>query len=549
MKKKQLLLVLLSMTMLFASCGKESDDRTRTRASKNTTDASVETEDSSDTNTAAPISMDSYTNNNPLIPRDQLPYSGTEYVYDDISIVFPDSWDGKYQVQESDNNDGFAVIQTASYNVDESGFLFYIQKSDKLDYILNGHVIAYTPEYVYTIEFPTDVSYVYDDDEISEEYQSMFNDIKVIENSLFIAEDDVNYKVNEYILPGSDYFVYSESNLEEFSYNDLVHAKQEIYARHGMNFESTGDGGWYFQSYFDGLTWYEDKNATVSYDDLSKNEQENLDNIEKELESKEASFPYCQIIYDGETISVDIDGDGASEEISYYDNGPENGHDLYFHPVISIDGEEYQVWDQEQYGVWMDDVADHCYLVEVDKYSGVYALAILDYGPSDDEVTDFFVYKNDTLVNSGYIPGFCFSPDSVINGFGGYGITITGVATVWLPETSSVYACYSYNPTEDSFEDCSAEYVYKYSREHELLQDLEVSFRSEDRDYTYTFKKGENVYFISTDQETYLKLKNEDGVIGYINIGSSYGDDEYLDMDSNTGEKFTDIFEGLVFAG
>ena len=559
MKKKQMLAVLLAMMIAATACGKD-DDGGRQRTHSNNTDVSVETVDSTETEPVASQSVDDFGSNTPLIARDQLPYSGTEYVHGDFSIVIPDSWDGKYTIEENDYNDGFTVYQTASKEEDGSGILFCMYKSDKPEFLNDGAILAYTPDGVYNIVFPSDVNCAYDVQEIKNEYYDMCKDIEAITYSLNVAADNVNYKTSEYKLPASEYFVIDEAILEEHTYNDLLIAKEEIYARHGKMFHDNNSdyevGAWFLQAYFEGMTWYEAKSTDISDSDLSDVEKENLDNIEAVLDSKAKYLPECISIADSQALNYDVDGDGTEEEILYYSDEPQSNHDLTFYPVISIDGDEYQVWDYEQFGVNMDDCADHCYLIELlDAYSDAttYFFAVLDYGPSDDEVTHLFRCEDGKLEYSISLPGFFISPDSYLSGLDEYG-NIIAVDRVDIPDTSWVYQGHSYDAGNDLFDEWDGEREYKCPRGHELLDDLEVAITPDPTlksdCYTYTFKKGQTIYFesiafVGLDSfEASLKIKNEDGVYGYITVGKN---DDYQDVDLNTGKPLTDTVDELYF--
>ena len=79
-----------------------------------------------------------------------------------------------------------------------------------------------------------------------------------------------------YILEGSDVRYIAESELTGMTEEQLRHARNEIYARHGRRFDDAG-----LQSYFDSKDWY---NGTVSPEDfteasLSEVEKANIETI------------------------------------------------------------------------------------------------------------------------------------------------------------------------------------------------------------------------------------------------------------------------------
>ena len=54
--------------------------------------------------------------------------SGETYTYEDMTITFPSSWEGKYLVKDGEN--GFAIMQKSSYEKEEGwGFLFGFYRS------------------------------------------------------------------------------------------------------------------------------------------------------------------------------------------------------------------------------------------------------------------------------------------------------------------------------------------------------------------------------------------------------------------------------------
>lgn len=79
----------------------------------------------------------------------------------------------------------------------------------------------------------------------------------------------------DYIIPESETRELDESDLEGLSKDELMKARNEIYARHGRKFDDDG-----LQKYFDSKTWYE---GIYEPEDFPENEL-------SELERKNAAF-------------------------------------------------------------------------------------------------------------------------------------------------------------------------------------------------------------------------------------------------------------------
>lgn len=89
------------------------------------------------------------------------------------------------------------------------------------------------------------------------------------------ADKQKKFLDNTYIIADSAERYYYEQELsDKYSYNDLVYAKNEIYARHGYIFK-----GAEFKSYFEGKAWYEGTVKAEAFDTSVFNQFE-LSNIQ-----------------------------------------------------------------------------------------------------------------------------------------------------------------------------------------------------------------------------------------------------------------------------
>lgn len=213
------------------------------------------------------------------------------YTWQEITVSIPDAWEGKYQVEESE--DGFALMQKASYEKHEGmGMLcgFYRIEGLLIDYA-GTTPLAFTDTHTYYISEPTDVSY-YEDEEIAREYQAMYELVRAVASTVTIDKKGVKENPEEYVLPLSNTVSINEDVLLNFSDNELKIARNEIYARHGRQFKDP-----HLSAYFDSCSWYEGTVPSEEFDEgaLSQTEQENLKVIQKAEEAYQEEHPYPNV--------------------------------------------------------------------------------------------------------------------------------------------------------------------------------------------------------------------------------------------------------------
>ncbi len=266
---------------------------------------------------------------------------GNTFIWEEITISIPDFWEGKYQIEQNEN--GFSLIQTASSEKQEGmGFLFGFYRTDRV--VLEepaATLLAYTDTQTYYMSQPTDVSYYFEDKQISEEYQKMYEYIWAVTGTLEIDKEGVRYNPDEFILPlSSTVLLKEEDSLLNFSDNDLSIARNEIYARHGRQFDSD-----YLQKYFESCSWYEGTIPAKEFDEsvLSRIEKDNLQIIKEAEKAYEAEHPYPKEYSIGSGVKEDLDGDGTAEEIKY--SLEESGEQGKYSGALTINGQEYKLED------------------------------------------------------------------------------------------------------------------------------------------------------------------------------------------------------------
>ena len=552
-------LVLCTVTFLgLTACGDGSNEHGHKHSNnKETTRESEVSESTAESTVAADIPEDTtafISTSEPIMSRDELPYEGTEYSFKDISLIIPDNWEDRYFITEY--SDGFSIHQTMSYDIDESGFLCSINRYEgNPGYINNGRIIAYTPEYTYTIEYPSDVSWCADNKKCNDDYVALCNDLDMVLYSLLIDAEEVNYNCSEYVYPTSECMLLDEGAIMSVNYESMLLGKYEIYARHGMIFyDSDIDNCWYLSKYFEGMSWYSE-NPDYSEADLNDYERQNIAAIDECLETLQADIvtPECYDI--GTTINIDLNGDGQTEEISYYNDEEEaaieaeyweaQGYDTSYetYPVIQINDDIYKLWDYEEYGYIFDYAHHEFYITDISpNYPGL-EIAIEDDGPSDDSTTHFFTLDdNGVLVHIGDVEGYpC---ETYLYTFSPYGGSISSTYSTWMVGNGVLRAPYWYDYDNSNIVNMiSGMTPYYTSCSYKLNVDIPV-YLSPDTDnaVTYTFKKGETLWPVATDNDTLVKVKNANGVYGYIKIVPECKI-ENVDM------PVTEALDGVVYAG
>lgn len=473
---------------------------------------------------------------------DDNPFSeGTTYSFEEITISIPDFWEGKYWIEQGE--EGFSLIQTASYEkAEEMGFICGFYRTDRMVLDEAGAIpLAYTDTQTYYMVEPTDVCFYYEDEQIAGEYHEMFESVGAIAASMEIDKEGVQYNPDEFMLPLSNTIPVKEEELLNFSDNELSIARNEIYARHGRQFDSI-----YLQNYFETCSWYEGTVPAKEFDEavLSQIERDNLQTLKKAEEAYQREHPYPKEYALSDKVKEDLDGDGTEEEIRY--SLKEVGEQGEYSGRLIIDGQEYKL---EDYNITLENpLGDVFYVTDIagwlDEEKGL-EIAVLDNGPSDDPVTHFFAYKEE-LYYIGSVPGFPFKKKSGYNGFT-TNMNVKGTICLDMPHTCYGYSYWWYDTDNRKLvEEEPGYYSLVPEGSHQLYEDLTV--------YQYTDEKGlktiipaqEKVFFMEvymeTEKEGWVLVKGKDGSKGYIHVvdGKITGTDNYR-QSKELGEVFSDI--------
>lgn len=460
-----------------------------------------------------------------------------QYTWQEITIMLPEDWVERCIVEESETR--FSFYQKASYEMDDTqGYICGVFRTQEpVEYGAGMTLVAYTEEgTLYYLSQPMDVGCDTEDEKILGEYIRMCQQVPQLKASMQIDAVGVHGNADEYLLPTSSILELDQDMLEGFSDYILWIAKNEIYARHGRQFDNM-----YLQQYFDRCTWYEGEIPEQEFQEsvLSRTERANLQLLDAAEQEYHRQHPYPQMYQASETALEDLNGDGAADEVGYAVIELGNGE---YQCELTVNGETYVANGlscPEQETVIMNPMMDCFYITDILEGDGFLEIAVLDEGPSDDPVTFFFRYDG-MLSCIGQVPGFPFAEmNSGFNGFDGYG-NISGCLQTDLIETAYVQGSWRYDGEWITHWDWGW-YDYLPTFGHALYEDLPVHFEPEETSAVTVIPAQEEVFFLGTDMERWILVKGKDGSQGYMHVENG----NIAELHKPAGE----IFSGLMFSG
>ena len=488
----------------------------------------VQGEDQTETEDSTQSSPQDNPQNNP-----QQEIAGETYVYEDMTITIPSVWEDKYIIKEGE--DGFALIQKSSYEKEEGwGYLFGFYKSGEMvDESCGATQLAYTDEYMYYVQEPTDVAFWYEDEAIAAEYTEMYTQKEAIVASLTIDADNVRYDAHEYMLAMSDIKEIPQYYLENMSTNQLWIARNEMFARHGRKFDNA-----YLSNYFESCSWYNGTVAPKDFDEsvLSQVEKKNLEIIKSYENARAGERNYPQSCQFGKEYSYDLDGDGTKE--SFEINYREDEEISMYHVSMVMDGDMVmELSSEEVYYCYPN--TDEYYITDISPYFEGLEIAVMDYGMSDDLVTHFYIY-DDELKYIGTVGGFPFKKYMNIDGFAWEGC-VRGTIRSDLIHTCLSYVNWFYDYKEKKLKlpESSMNQMVPTGG-YELTEDIEV-FTSQNVASPKKVLKAQKIFFLETDGAEWIKIKGKDGNEGYLHVTGR--------MIDGVSKDPQELIQGIFFAG
>lgn len=279
------------------------------------------------------------------------------------------------------------------------------------------------------------------------------------------------------------------------------------------------------------VQYTEESTEEEKFSEVVEGEIYTNDEVEDSISIKENEQLQDCLVYGGE-YSFDLDGDGTKEGLCLrYDR--ENG--TYCDVEITINGETFI----ETFGALS---TKGYYVTDIDENSPGLEIAIFDFGDSDEPAMHFYTYDGGLnyiglvyLMNAAQYT----LKDNILIGFGG---RIEGEISAYVFYTCYATAQWEYSYAEKTINMIEQEmYQMKEDGPYELTEDIKI-YKNRSIDSELITLKAQNIYFIESDGESWMKVKGEDGVTGYLHRNEKW------EIDS-VGKRAEEIIRNLRFAG
>lgn len=451
------------------------------------------------------------------------------YTNGEIEIVLPKDWMGECVVETTDT--GIFIYQKASFEVEEeSGLLCAIVREENVIDVPESYPIAYSDDSIFYFLLPSDVPCV-EDEEICAEYVSMIKTYNEMDDFISIKRNGLHFDANEFVCPMSHTKEIPDEVLINLPPWSLFYARNEIYARHGRKFNSQ-----YLNDYYMDCSWYAPSIEPEDFEEsiLSEVEKKNIKKIiALETQYKENKQLQDCLLY-GQEYSFDLDGDGIGERLCLRYKG-KNG--LCCDVEMTINGKT--VIENEIFGALS---TKGYYVTDIDENSPGLEIAVCDFGESGEPATHFYTYNGEInyigLVYCMNVTKYTLK-DNVLTGFGG---KIEGEIRADVFYTCFAIAQWKYSYAEKTIKMIEQEmYHMEADGPYELTEDIKI-YKNRSTDSELITLKAQNIYFIESDKESWMKVKGEDGVTGYLHKNEDW------EIDS-VGKLAEDIIMNLRFAG
>lgn len=238
----------------------------------------------------------------------------------------------------------------------------------------------------------------------------------------------------------------------------------------------------------------------------------------------------------GETVSIDLNGDGEADEITF---NAEESSDYVYVPTLIINGADYSSVFEDSQCYFACPYQEYV-IMDIDDTDNYLEIAVQDYGMSDDPMTAFFRYDGNDVIYMGYVADRVSDLYVVSNGDG----LLHARERMHVFETVNMKTTYEIENNELVL--CMDDlYPIAYtdaSAEKGLLQDLYVFTEMSTDSEVVKLDKETEVVALATDNVEWVQIRYEDGEIYYVHVVNHYMIDmNGLEVDSR--DVFTDIIQ------
>ena len=263
--------------------------------------------------------------------------------------------------------------------------------------------------------------------------------------------------------------------------------------------------------------------------------------------SPEAPSPsnnqYPLIVKAGSNVTVDLNGDGKDDEVNF---APTEDSSAILH--LSVNGTDFSksVYNQNLYTDHLDS-AYYC-ITDIDSSDNLLEIAMMDYGPSDDCVTDFFRYDGTDLKYIGQVSGLIISANSdksdlTFNGDG----TITSYIRLSVLQTWWAKADWKLS-NSGGFEVVPQDLFYPNSDAGcsvSPLVDITVYEKNSSTSTKSVLSSGTGLTIVATDNKEWVLAETSDKKQCWIHLDSEDGQS----IETANGYDYaSNVLSGLCFA-
>lgn len=312
------------------------------------------------------------------------------------------------------------------------------------------------------------------------------------------------------------------------------------------------EGSWYFAK--DGIHFVAQPYALGPYSSGNITftvPYEKLSDLKEDYQYDTFLLQTCVV---GESMTTWLDGDDNADTIIYdvinpYATYPDiNQSEEYAETTFSleINGKDFSQDLIDAVDFISDGYSCQYYVVDIDKSDNYKELVIADYGYSDDPLTHFFHYENDTLKYLGTVADVPGNDYFIVNGDG----TVNARMTSNLMQTPYIPAVYELKGDSLSLVDTDWYKIEETNwtedyQGHNILTDVMVYTEADLNSETITLTPEDGpVSFPASDNKNWYQVQTKDGTIYYLYLTDfSTVPNNGTDMDAY------EIFDNLFIAG
>lgn len=186
---------------------------------------------------------------------------------DSFKFQLPAYWRELCEIKTTSDSIAFYQKKSSAYG----GYLFGVMAMDNtdLDELDVYEVIEKDGNITYVMEFPSEISYDANDDYAQLEYERLAEDEECVFATFEGLKESSALMQGDYIIEDSSTRLLTTADLTSLTQEELLYARNEIYARHGRKFQDEG-----IQAYFDSKDWYHGTIAPENFQDTMLNDVE-----------------------------------------------------------------------------------------------------------------------------------------------------------------------------------------------------------------------------------------------------------------------------------